>query len=42
VLFVVSETGKLHVEVAGEPSSPRAGQTVIALVKPLPPSGAES
>lgn len=35
VLFVVSESGKLHVEVAGEPSSPKPGQTVIALVQPL-------
>lgn len=42
LLFVVSETGKMHVEVAGEPSSPRAGQTLIALVKPAPASAAES
>ena len=42
LLFVVSETGKMHVEVAGEPSSPRAGQTIIALVKPAPASAAES
>jgi NhaP-type Na+/H+ or K+/H+ antiporter len=39
VLFVVSDTGKLHVEAAGEPSAPRPGQTVIALVQP--PASAE-
>jgi NhaP-type Na+/H+ or K+/H+ antiporter len=36
VLFVVTELGKLRVEVAGEPSFPKPGQTVIALVQPPP------
>jgi NhaP-type Na+/H+ or K+/H+ antiporter len=35
-LFVVNETGNLLVCVADKAPAPRAGQTVISLVKPLP------
>lgn len=42
VLFVVSESGRLHVEVAGEPLSPKQGQTVIALVQPPPEHQAQA
>lgn len=42
VLFVISESGSLHVEAADEPSSPKPGQTVIALVDPLPEQATEA